>query len=312
MASRRDDDPITANSSSSSSCSSSSSMITPVSQIPDANSDYQQQQYWDRRFTEEAEYEWLVDYQRLRPFLLELLSDSPTNPSSPSCPSSPTCRLLVIGCGNSSLSSSLYSDGYHSIVNVDFSAVVIEKQQQRFPSSLYPGLLWRVGDVRRLTQLFPSQSFDVIIDKCCMDALTVDEGDVWNPQLSCLASVDQLCRSAIEVLVVGGKYIQISFTQPHFRIPYLSAIRHSYPWQLQLPVTVIGEGVLKSYLYICTILESTVKQRSEEKFNQDEGIDEIENDDKDDETESRTAELTAVQLISDDEDSVLSMLNWEI
>jgi len=33
----------------------------------------------------------------------------------------------VIGCGNSTLSARLYEEGYHNLVNVDYSAVVIDK-----------------------------------------------------------------------------------------------------------------------------------------------------------------------------------------
>ena len=38
-----------------------------------------------------------------------------------------TDNLLVIGCGNSDLSTELYDVGYHNIINIDISATVIKQ-----------------------------------------------------------------------------------------------------------------------------------------------------------------------------------------
>lgn len=50
-----------------------------------------------------------------------------------------------------------------------------------------------VGVVMDMTKLeFPAGSFDVVIDKCAMDALLVDEGDPWNPKEEIKETVDKM------------------------------------------------------------------------------------------------------------------------
>lgn len=49
----------------------------------------------------------------------------------------PKDKLLVVGCGNSVISENLYDVGYHSIVNIDISDIVIrqmiDKNQSKRP-----------------------------------------------------------------------------------------------------------------------------------------------------------------------------------
>ena len=40
-------------------------------------------------------------------------------------------KVLVIGCGNSKLSADIYDVGYHNIVNIDISDVVIKQMTQQ-------------------------------------------------------------------------------------------------------------------------------------------------------------------------------------
>ena len=40
-------------------------------------------------------------------------------------------KVLVIGCGNSMLSSDLYDVGYHGITNIDVSDAVIKQMNER-------------------------------------------------------------------------------------------------------------------------------------------------------------------------------------
>lgn len=85
--------------------------------LPRNNTDYGKKQYWDERFSNEDQYEWLVSYsdvaQQLAPFL------------------SADSRILVVGCGNSSFSADLYDAGYHQIYSLDYSKVVIEEMRKR-------------------------------------------------------------------------------------------------------------------------------------------------------------------------------------
>lgn len=76
---------------------------------------YGDPKYWDKRYAENrgTMFDWLEDYHSLKPLLTSIIPDL-------------TARILIIGCGNAPLSEDMYDDGYHNIVNVDISTVVIE------------------------------------------------------------------------------------------------------------------------------------------------------------------------------------------
>lgn len=89
--------------------------------LPKHNSEYNKQEYWDSRFSQEDHYEWLVSYADCSKQLLETL------------PSDKTCKICLIGCGNSSLGYDLYKEaGYLNIDNTDYSSVVIERMQEKY------------------------------------------------------------------------------------------------------------------------------------------------------------------------------------
>lgn len=69
--------------------------------------------YWDNRyrFTSGQTYDWLEDYETLKPHISKHLR--------------PEFRILVLGCGNARFSEDMYNDGFHNIFNNDISAVVI-------------------------------------------------------------------------------------------------------------------------------------------------------------------------------------------
>lgn len=71
---------------------------------------------------------------------------------------------------------------------------------------------------------------------------------------------DRMCRTVSRVLVPGGKFVQISFAQPHFRKRYLYAFAETmepgsvvapYDWTVEHRSFGAG-GCLENYLYICT------------------------------------------------------------
>lgn len=61
--------------------------------VPEDNTVYKLQSYWDDRFTAEAEYDWLVTFSQVEHILREHVR--------------PTDRILVVGCGNSTFSRDL-------------------------------------------------------------------------------------------------------------------------------------------------------------------------------------------------------------
>ena len=144
------------------------------------NADFQTVEYWDKRYAAEAEdadFDWFRKYRDIQHIFHELVPDRQS-------------RILMLGCGNSTLSKDMYDDGYTHIVNLDYSAVVIDKMQARFPE-----LDWRVMDIRDLDKhadkLGGPASWDVIVDKGTMDALMAENGSVWSPSEQVLNNVAQ-------------------------------------------------------------------------------------------------------------------------
>jgi hypothetical protein len=54
-----------------------------------------------------------------------------------------------------------------------------------------------------------------------MDTPMIQEGDVWNPDESCVAKARSMCRHISRILKSGGFHLQISVHQIHFRKKYL-------------------------------------------------------------------------------------------
>lgn len=174
--------------------------------LPKSNKEYGSKEYWEQRFQGEEEYDWLLSFQQLSSQLLPFLR--------------PESRILVIGCGNSPFSADLYDAGFTNIVNIDYSANVIERMVEKHAEQR-PKMQWRVMDMTDMSDL-EATSFDVVIDKATMDALMTLEGDVWYPNECVIASARAMCRHVSRILVPsGGAFLQISLTQPHFRKKYL-------------------------------------------------------------------------------------------
>lgn len=131
--------------------------------LPNKNAAYKLQDYWDERYTKEENFEWCKSYDDFKGLMHEHVRNSD--------------RILMLGCGNSALSEQMYQDGYRNIVNIDFSSVVIENMKRKCQHLVE--MDWLVMDIADMT--FPLNSFDVVIEKATLDALMVEEKDLWNP-----------------------------------------------------------------------------------------------------------------------------------
>ena len=241
------------------------------------NKKYKLKEYWNDRFTTEPSYDWLVTYSQIKSFLSKYLSRN--------------SKILVIGCGNSSFSTELYDDGYYNIINIDFSNVVIEKMKEL--NKHREQMKWIEMNMCELE--FQSNSFDLIIDKATMDALLVDEGSVWDPNEEVILSIHKMCSEMSRVLIPNGIFLQISFSQPHFRTKYLMCEHfqqrvtnpyspslgycENYQWNVSVERITCENGCLDTFLYVMTKEGECVKGR-EEGGEKKEGKEENENIDK--------------------------------
>ena len=168
------------------------------------NRDFLHQAYWDRRFEEEDAFEWCGAYENFRHLLRPEIR--------------PGDRVLILGCGNSALGACLREDGVEHVSNLDYSPVVIEKMRQRDAHKQE----WIVGDMLALP--LDDASFDVVVEKGSLDTLMVDAGDPWNVAEAAKTSIETALREASRVLRPSGRFLSITFAQPHFRRRHLQLL----------------------------------------------------------------------------------------
>uniref|UniRef100_A0A3Q4HI46 Endothelin converting enzyme 2a n=1 Tax=Neolamprologus brichardi TaxID=32507 RepID=A0A3Q4HI46_NEOBR len=141
--------------------------------LPENNSRYKDVAYWDERYTMEQCYDWLGGFSKFQHILEKFVKKEDS--------------ILILGCGNSSMSSDMYSAGYHTIANIDYSSVCIRTMSARY--SHCPGMTWHQMDVRQLS--FPDSSFDVILEKATLDAIMVNEKTPWEVSSQTACSIHQ-------------------------------------------------------------------------------------------------------------------------
>ncbi|TNV82203.1 hypothetical protein FGO68_gene3607 [Halteria grandinella] len=197
---------------------------------------YGDPKYWDKRYSENegSMFDWLEDYQSLKPLLSSLI------PSKSS-------RILIIGCGNAPLSEDLYDDGYQNVVNIDISSVVIKQMRER-NCEKRPGMIYEVMDCTEMGA-FGDDTFDVAIDKSTVDALLC--GD------NAYLMVAKMTREIQRVIKPdGGVYIAISYGKPesraiHFERPHLSFVNKQF---ILYPADCTSEEQKEEkshYIYVC-------------------------------------------------------------
>ncbi|KAL5536865.1 hypothetical protein ACEPAF_688 [Sanghuangporus sanghuang] len=177
--------------------------------LPKSNEEYGTLEYWNERYRKEANgttFDWFKSYSDISHIVREAIPDKAS-------------KILILGCGNSKLSEEMYDDGYHNIVNVDYSSIVIEQMREKYRVSR-PTLEWHVMDVRDLQ--FEDYSFDVAIDKGTMDAMMTSKGDVWDPPEEIMENCTREVNEVTRILRRGGAFLYITFGQPHFRRRYLT------------------------------------------------------------------------------------------
>jgi ubiquinone/menaquinone biosynthesis C-methylase UbiE len=83
---------------------------------------------------------------------------------------------LILGCGNARFSEDMYDDGFHHIYNIDISSVCIKQMRER--NSHRTGMSYEVMDVCEMA--YPSEFFDIAIDKSTIDALLCGDNSFYN------------------------------------------------------------------------------------------------------------------------------------
>lgn len=79
-----------------------------------------------------------------------------------------------------------------------------------------------------------------------MDALLCSSGSVWSPSKEVTQSCKREVDEVIRVLKPGGRFLYVSFGQPHFRLAHLERPE----WENGVKTTVLGDGgIVQYFLY---------------------------------------------------------------
>ena len=156
-------------------------------------------------------------------------------------------NILVIGCGSSRLTEELYASEYTSIANIDFSETVIKQMQERHSEKTT--LTWEVMDVSEKLS-FPDASFDVCVDKGCLDSILC--GD------SSTVKVADSIYHVLRVLKPTGVFLLISHWPPEKWLGYLEV--EVYNWNISvfaIPRPIVGVSLDSSSSARDTATQST-------------------------------------------------------
>ncbi|XP_068663527.1 uncharacterized protein [Aristolochia californica] len=226
---------------------------------------YGEPSYWDKRYSKDSTpFDWYQKYPALAPlFQLYLLHRH---------------RVLLVGCGNSTLGEDMVKDGYQDVVNIDISSVVIEAMGKKYKD--YPQLKYIEMDVRDMSA-FESDSFDAVIDKGTLDSLMCGPNASQNAN-KMLEEIGRILRS-------GGIFMLISYGAPNYRLsllrePCLWEIKlhvvgklgsqmEPQKWELTVPIplnedsssvtAILGENPDVHYIYVC-IKDESLRLESKE------------------------------------------------
>lgn len=203
-----------------------------------------------------ATYEWLQSYGALRDLLSteslmaasyngggsqhhsryhqQRLSDDDSTSPKPLTyfPSYEDCRVLILGCGNSTLAEEMRNDGWcGKIINLDFSPVVIDQMKQRYSQSgLEAKDMELLGHTMQfvcadITEGLPfkNDAFDLIICKGTFDAILCGVGSI---------DAKRSIADCARVLAPGyGVFLLVSHSNPDSRIEFLEHENDlSYYW----------------------------------------------------------------------------------
>jgi hypothetical protein len=121
-----------------------------MSLLPSHHVEFRSKDYWDRFFLERGgeKFEWYGTYNEIEANVKRSMKY--------------TDKLLIIGCGNSEISADLYDNGYKSIVNLDFSPLVIQEMINK--NTKRSSMKWDVGDMTLMPE-YRDNEYDIVFDK---------------------------------------------------------------------------------------------------------------------------------------------------
>ena len=128
------------------------------------------------------------------------------------------------------------------ITNIDISDVCVERMSKK-----YPEMKFETMDMTQMT--FAPHSFDIVLEKATLDSLVVDCQCPWDFSSPSYQTVRQSLREIKRVLMPGGQFISITFSQPHFRVPLLAD--QELGWSVEVTKISVKDSLVDYYLMVC-------------------------------------------------------------
>ena len=200
--------------------------------------DLSKKSYWDDRFVTEESFEWFGECSRLYP-VFDLLFRS-----------TPASILLHLGCGSSSLAEEIFSRSYcQSIINADYSFGILHKRRSR-NSSDRSVIDWLTLDIRALP--LRDDFADCVVEKGTLDVFFVGhEHHLWKPSDELKERIDVILMEISRCLRSdAGRFLSISFQQPHFRRPFLA--KSKYRWSIEVHSVSDRHESMEYFVYVMT------------------------------------------------------------
>lgn len=138
--------------------------------LPEANVQYLQTEYWNNRFQNEQQYDWFKDFNEFKHLCVQHLR--------------PDDSILILGCGNSTLTQDLYNNGFINLTSTDLSDVVIHHMHNRAAALHQDEIKWQVSicTSHKMLQCSPQPS--------CLLAATCP---FWDASLLCSTAFVKAC-----------------------------------------------------------------------------------------------------------------------
>lgn len=158
---------------------------------------YSKKSFWNERFEKsDSNFDWYADWEQLEKYFKVFLTQDST--------------ILMVGCGNSKMSSQMYKSNFKNITNIDISDVVIGKMQKQFPE-----MKWIEMDATKMG--FEDNSFDCAIDKGTLDAIMC--GNDPSPPAHMIREMHRVTKK-------GGHYCIITHGEPESRLDYFEKFKN--------------------------------------------------------------------------------------
>ncbi|CAE7452634.1 EEF1AKNMT, partial [Symbiodinium sp. CCMP2456] len=198
-------------------------------------------EYWDDFYDDRrSAYDTLYGYEDLRTLLLSLMPlDSRRGQS----------KVLHAGCGTSNVTDGLWRDGFRSILNIDFSDVVVKLMADRWSDraalstegdAMLTGVQWQQMDLTDLSQL-ASAHFDMVLEKFTFDAILCQaKDDMLDPRGA--AALRELHR----VLKLDGVLVSVAWGAERRK----ALLRSGGLFDVEVHL-LPGQASQRPYVYFC-------------------------------------------------------------